>query len=936
MNRFTATLKSILRAIALWCCAASATAAIFRTPSPEIVSAWKFNGGDAVVVFRYDGSYYLVDANTGSEGLERGTFTWNKSTGAFSVDTIVDTNGDGGLSDPIGATTVAVSGNTLSYTVAGEGTFTFSRVVNTSSAIVGSWIIPGDNISVTFLADNTYYLSEEANDPPYAVTGIEKGTYSWNPTTKVLVSNPAINTNGQAGVGGTWDVTGNILVYDDSLEGGNDITEMFRISTNSSPFALPDFFTVRYANFEQASDSAPVPETFDSINNLAPYSADAFVLSQVGASAPTLKIGAATPFSISPDSDEAGAFEDEFLFQTLTALNTFMPASSALQFKDGTGTANLTGPLGTFPSTPKITLRGGATWDAGVYAFGDDELLQWTLPSGFSASQFLTRLEIYDPLLDQDVVVAELQGDVTHFDLTGLLDPGTEYEVSLEFFRIDNSTTSGTGVFAGKRGYALAASSTTFQIRSLPGANPAVEIVSVGKEIFYVQTDASTVILDPAPITPTNGGPYGFHANVEGANVSSITAPTVTPPAGTPNTQNDPFYDTLYYDPDDLSWRYGPNANDWGDTSQAAIDARFPNGIYTITVEGVSVPLNLTGDAYPNTPQLTLTGGSWVNGKYALDSSSPLTVTTNVFTGYGSNVDGYIALGVNDQEIEHFHSSSPSTNFATLSIPANTLPTNEVTRVGADFSAIVDNSNALSGALAVASYSKSVDLEIHILPKIASQSSSQVLGAGASVTLQVTATGSPAIGSGQLDYQWKKNGVNMTGQTTASLTIGSFTVNDAAQYACTVTNDVGTATSAPINLEFADAFQSFVSGFSLNSVTNGAPDADSDNDGLDTLLEFILGGSPNAPDANLLKNATTSPTQTGRNLVFFYDRKTVANGIQQVIETSPSLSGVWTPAINGQNGVVISITTLDANTQRVTATVPTEEPKLFVRLRAFR
>jgi hypothetical protein len=55
-----------------------------------------------------------------------------------------------------------------------------------------------------------------------------------------------------------------------------------------------------------------------------------------------------------------------------------------------------------------------------------------------------------------------------------------------------------------------------------------------------------------------------------------------------------------------------------------------------------------------------------------------------------------------------------------------------------------------------------------------------------------------------------------------------------------------------------------------------------------------------------------------------------------VIETSPSLTGTWTPAVHGVGGVVISTSTLDGQTEHVTATIPSTETKLFVRLKASR
>jgi hypothetical protein len=70
--------------------------------------------------------------------------------------------------------------------------------------------------------------------------------------------------------------------------------------------------------------------------------------------------------------------------------------------------------------------------------------------------------------------------------------------------------------------------------------------------------------------------------------------------------------------------------------------------------------------------------------------------------------------------------------------------------------------------------------------------------------------------------------------------------------------------------------------------------------------------------------------------VFSYDRKTEANGIGQVIETSSTLAGTWTPAVHGVAGVVITTVDLDANNQRVTATIPSTQTMLFVRLKATR
>lgn|GEM_PF-2165501 len=61
---------------------------------------------------------------------------------------------------------------------------------------------------------------------------------------------------------------------------------------------------------------------------------------------------------------------------------------------------------------------------------------------------------------------------------------------------------------------------------------------------------------------------------------------------------------------------------------------------------------------------------------------------------------------------------------------------------------------------------------------------------GTPVTLTAAANGSPAP-----TYQWKKNAVNISGATSASLSFGSVAVSDAGSYTVVATNSAGSATS---------------------------------------------------------------------------------------------------------------------------------------------
>jgi pectate lyase len=76
-------------------------------------------------------------------------------------------------------------------------------------------------------------------------------------------------------------------------------------------------------------------------------------------------------------------------------------------------------------------------------------------------------------------------------------------------------------------------------------------------------------------------------------------------------------------------------------------------------------------------------------------------------------------------------------------------------------------------------------------PLITTQPASANPAAGSSLTLSVAATASPAP-----TYQWKKNGVSISGATSSSLALNNVTGADTANYTVTVTNAAGGVTSA--------------------------------------------------------------------------------------------------------------------------------------------
>ncbi len=110
----------------------------------SIVGAWTTGDttgeGAAVIVFFANNTFIQIqnakasEAPHGVDGFERGTYTWNPSTGAFTSTTIQDLNGDTGLSNLNGlpGITITVSGDTAAITIPGVGSASATRVTGTS------------------------------------------------------------------------------------------------------------------------------------------------------------------------------------------------------------------------------------------------------------------------------------------------------------------------------------------------------------------------------------------------------------------------------------------------------------------------------------------------------------------------------------------------------------------------------------------------------------------------------------------------------------------------------------------------------------------------------------------------------------------------------------------------------------------------------------
>ena len=473
--------QSLAKFIALCACLASASAQHESAP-PEIVSAWKLNGENSLAVFTHDGRFYTILNNATVTGFERGTFTWNKVTHSFAATTTVDTNSDSGFSHPDGATSIIISGNTLNYTVEGEGTFTFTRVVNTASAIVGSWYVPNARISATFLADGTYYLAEEPFASEDGPLGMEFGTFSWNAATKAFSAtrtSPSVLTYGldYSPSGSTIDITGNAMVFNDTEEE----TLLRRITPISVPLITKNDFEVdKFTNYRQTSNADPVllPGSSTNTTDDFPFWGEAYIESSVGGAGGTLSITAKPIISFGADED--GEWGIETQYTSLNALNTAFPNGSSYVFARNGGSSTLIYPAGgTFPVTPKVLLgdfaSGRGNWNNGRYFLGFDQILTWSNHITYDPNSLVTVLTVVEQSTGKEYLKEDvIQGDIGSYDFTGKLPTGRVYDVQIEHVRIANSTTTGTGPFAGKLGYALYNANTRFEMVVLPPSVPQI------------------------------------------------------------------------------------------------------------------------------------------------------------------------------------------------------------------------------------------------------------------------------------------------------------------------------------------------------------------------------------------------------------------------------------------------------------------------------
>ena len=330
--------------------------------------------------------------------------------------------------------------------------------------------------------------------------------------------------------------------------------------------------------------------------------------------------------------------------------------------------------------------------------------------------------------------------------------------------------------------------------------SPLIDMVTIAKARHYVQTDT----LNEVP----HSSPWAFHVRVDGSSLSTLTAPTFVTPAGS-GTVNA----LLAYDMNRDLWHYDFNFSD-----QASLDAAFLSGDYVLTVDPTPITLNLTGDAYPNAPEVAVTAGTWSDGVLHLASTQAIDLTTNAFTNYaniGVYLISHIQLSISGPSysamFEVESNSTPGTNLGSLNVPANSLTPGETYTVTAVFDGGVDMKTTLGSDFAM--YSSVTEFQIVVDgPSVFSvQPVSQSVAAGQDVVFGVNASGNPAptfqwIVSTDGGTTWNNvpESAPYSGATSLNLSITGVTAALSRNlYACVASNGSGSVPSNAATLHVA-------------------------------------------------------------------------------------------------------------------------------------
>ena len=239
----------------------------------------------------------------------------------------------------------------------------------------------------------------------------------------------------------------------------------------------------------------------------------------------------------------------------------------------------------------------------------------------------------------------------------GTLQPNQLYQVELSFLSfVGSSSTFGSGTGANFQ-------STVKFIIQTGTLSPSSNINAIQKKVVLLQTSNSNPVNATMPVG--YGDPAPYNVSVQGAMAGSVNGPAGSIALSYQASSND----------GDYRFQSPPLA------TQAAMDAKYPNGTYTLT-DGQTV--SLTGNIYPTAPKVTLVNGAvpiWNSkGQLKLDPSIANTLTWTAYSGSSFSTNGSEHLEFQSETGDDLDYSKKAglgggttTSFNTATIPANAL-----------------------------------------------------------------------------------------------------------------------------------------------------------------------------------------------------------------------------------------------------------------------
>ncbi|MEP4077762.1 hypothetical protein [Haloferula sp.] len=351
----------------------------------SIVGAWQFGDGAAngsgVLVFQPNGVYFHAEDAEGTEqdDIEIGTYTWSEA-GEFTATPTVDENGDIGLSDSDGPTTINIDGNTMTFTD-NAGSFQLQKVAfNPSSWIEGGWQLcdnsGADKGAIVFLDNGTYFHAELAEGDPAGTNGIERGTYEWNQESGVLTTTEPVDTNLELGLSNPL-VAPDIVTFPGPRVMSLNDSEQFYLHRISNATVEPGWRLNKSRNFTQTSNNSP-PGT---VNFWDVY---ALVETRNATDATQITLsggGLASPVSLTQEDPGEWTYDKDYNNEAL--LDSEFPNSQIFTFTlSGGALGTLTQEINTtstaYPKAPYLT--GSDFTDAQSLDPTADFLFNWVEP----------------------------------------------------------------------------------------------------------------------------------------------------------------------------------------------------------------------------------------------------------------------------------------------------------------------------------------------------------------------------------------------------------------------------------------------------------------------------------------------------------------------------------------------------------------------------